>query len=90
MESTNVNRLRRARNIQAESEGPIECMFPDSFRILRNTLNSGGSGVDREFKHKSVGRNEYVWISTTEVQEVAVVTYDLKMSGHQARNYIRC
>ena len=82
---THVNRLRRSSTMQAESEDPMEGMFPDSFRILRSLLDSRGSGQEREFKLKSVGRNGYVWLPEAEVPEVVIAAYDLRRSGRQAR-----
>ena len=82
---THVNRLRRSSTMQAESEDPMEGMFPDSFRILRSLLDSRGSGQEREFKLRSVGRNGYVWLPEAEVPEVVIAAYDLRKSGRQAR-----
>lgn len=83
---THVNRLRRSSKMQAESEDPMEGMFPDSFRVLRNLLDSRGEGKEREFKLKSAGRNGYVWLNESEVPEVVIAAYDLKKGGRRARN----
>lgn len=47
---TLLNHLRRFSKIQAGSEDPMEGLFPDSFKDLRNLLNSRGEGKEREFK----------------------------------------
>ena len=83
---THVNRLRRSSTMQAESEGPMKGMFPDSFRILRSILDSRGSKRERGFKLRSVGRNGFVWLPEAEVPEVVIAAYDLRKSGRQARS----
>ena len=72
--------------MQSESEDPMEGMFPDSFRILWSLLDSRGSGGEREFKLKSVGRNGFLWLPEAEVPEVAIAAYYLRKSGRQARS----
>lgn len=85
-----MNRMRRASNMQAGRRDPVEGMIPYSFRMLRNVLDSRGSGKERGFKLRSVESNGYIWIGKTKVSEVVIVAYDLKISRRQARNETRC
>jgi hypothetical protein len=56
-----VNRLTRTDQDLKETQNPVEGLFPDSRRLLRNVLEY--NPIKKQFKIRSAGQRGYKWIA---------------------------
>jgi hypothetical protein len=70
-----VNRLTRTEQDLKETQNPLEGLFPDSRRLLRNVLEYDAS--KKQFKIPSAGRRGHKWIDERNLPDVIVKAYKL-------------
>jgi Integrase zinc binding domain/Integrase core domain len=68
-----VNRLTRTDQDLKETQNPVEGLFPDSRRLLRNVLEY--DAIKKQFKTRSAGRRGYKWIDEPNLPDVVVTAY---------------
>jgi hypothetical protein len=70
-----VNRLPTTDQDLKETQNPVEGLFPDSRRLLRNVLEY--DAIKKQFKIRSAGRRGYKWIDERNLLDVIVAAYKL-------------
>jgi hypothetical protein len=70
-----VNRLTRTHRDLKETQNPVEGLFPDSQRLLRNVLEY--NAIKKQIKIRSAGRRGYKWIDERNLPDVIVTAYKL-------------
>jgi hypothetical protein len=70
-----ANRVTKINREVKETRDPIQGMFPDSRRLLRNLV--GYDAERKQFKVRSRGRNGYVWTDERNLPDVVVRAYKL-------------